>query len=97
MMFNGELMRRATSIENGSFLWKLAQDPQLRPQQRVERLFLSALARRPTRDELRMADMIYDSHLQRPDKGSNAARVALSALQDLWWAVLNSNEFILNR
>jgi hypothetical protein len=48
-------------------------------------LYLSALSRRPTRKELSDANALWEAH-----KGNSVA-----AAQDVWWALLNSNEFIL--
>ena len=48
-------------------------------------LFTAALSRKPTPQELAKADELWRR------RGDGKA-----ALQDLWWAVLNSNEFILN-
>jgi hypothetical protein len=68
----------------------------LKPAQRVEQLFLAAVARRPTREELQMAEKLYISHLQRRELKGDATQASLAAAQDVWWAVLNSNEFIMN-
>jgi hypothetical protein len=85
MMFNGDLMKQATDVQPGSFLHRLANDPR-RPAAKVQELFLTALARRATADEVRIFQQLLDYHQQDQAK----------ALQDLWWALLNSNEFILN-
>lgn len=86
MMMNGELIRRATSIDRGSFLHRVASDSKLNNAAKIRHLYLAALARRPTSREIAMAN-----ELLRLRQGDAAA-----ALQDVWWAVLNSNEFILN-
>lgn len=87
MMFNGELMRKATSAEQGSFLAQIASHPKLSYSGKVQTLFLAALARKPTASEARFAEQ----ELLVARKGN-----ALAALQDVWWVLLNSNEFILN-
>lgn len=84
MLFNGDLIRKAISDEPGGFLANLAAS-RLKPEQKVEQLFLAALARKPTKDELRIAAQLQAA------RGN-----MLHGLQDLWWALLNSNEFILN-
>jgi hypothetical protein len=86
MMFNGDLIKQATSPEKGSFVWKLANDPSLKNPEKITYLFVSGLGRGPTKDELNIANKLLIAR-----KGETAA-----ALQDLWWAVLNSNEFIMN-
>ena len=85
MMFNGELMKKATSVEKGGFLHTVARS-ELKPAKQIEYLFLAGLARRPSRQEILVANKLLMAR-----EGSTAA-----ALQDIWWAVLNSNEFILN-
>jgi hypothetical protein len=86
MMFNGDLVREATSLNSGSFLSRLVENQKLTPEKKVHHLFQAALARRATRDELTMASKLLMA------RGGDLG----AALQDVWWAVLNSNEFILN-
>ena len=85
MMFNGDLIKRATSKDNGSFLSSVAKD-NTRSVQKINLLFQTALARKPTKKELTVANQLLLAR-----KGD-----VTGALQDIWWAVLNSNEFILN-
>ncbi len=86
MMFNGELMERATSGDEGSFLSRIARDDRQKPAAKVQQLYLAALARKANQQEQRMFLELLAYHKQ--DE--------LKALQDLWWALLNSNQFILN-
>ena len=86
MMFNGELIKQATSLESGSFLARVAADGGLKPIDKINYLFMAGLARLPNKSEFSAANTL----VQR--RGGNPA----AALQDIWWAVLNSNEFILN-
>ena len=86
MMFNGDLVKQATSIADGTLLDSVAKDNSLVGPEKVERLYWAALAREPSREELQMATQLL--RLRRGD--------VEAALQDVWWAVLNSNEFILN-
>jgi hypothetical protein len=87
MMFNGDLIDKATSGEPGSFLHKVATRPNLNYQDRVNYLFHSALGRRANAGELRFCE----GTLLLAHKGDQ-----LKALQDVFWVLLNSNEFILN-
>ncbi|MEQ8848289.1 DUF1549 domain-containing protein [Botrimarina sp.] len=103
-MMNSELVRRATELgwggwEEGEasgsyskqpkrpsgFLSSVAADPTLTNADRVERLYLAALARKPDRNELAVCNRLLAA------RGGDAAE----ALRDVWWALLNSNEFIL--
>jgi hypothetical protein len=83
-MMNGELIQRALTSEQ-SFLHRLARS-ELKPAEKLNRLFLATVARRPTRREVEAANQLLVSH-----QGDAAA-----ALEDLCWALLNSNEFILD-
>jgi hypothetical protein len=85
MMFNGDLVKAATAIGGGSFLDAVAGGGG-RDETKVARLYEAALARSPTTKELAAAKRIIAS--RRGD--------VPNAMQDVWWAVLNSNEFILN-
>ena len=85
VMLNGELIENATNGRSGSFLHNVANG-RMRWKKQIEHLFLAALARKPTRRETRMASKLLSAQ-----KGDHA-----TALQDVWWVLLNSNEFILN-
>jgi len=86
MMMNGELIRRATCAEPGSYLDRVGRDAGLDDKARIRQLFLAAVARKPTPEELRVANQLL---------AARAGNV-VEALQDIWWALLNSNEFIMN-
>jgi hypothetical protein len=85
MMFNGEMIQRATSAEPGSFLHKIATG-KLKNPARVDHLYMAALARKPTGNEMKIAGSLLAA------RGGDLT----AALQDLWWALLNSSEVILN-
>ena len=84
MLFNGELIKQATDTGPGSFLARVA-DSEGTLRDKVNRLFLASLARKPTREELTMSGKLLYA------RGNDQKAM----LQDLWWAVLNSNEFIM--
>lgn len=84
MLFNGDLSKAATGTKPGSFLDGVAKSGRT-PRDRVTRLFLTGLARRPTKNEVAMASQLLAA------RGGDEAAM----LQDLWWAIINSNEFIL--
>ena len=85
MMFNGDLVKKATSTEEGGFLYTIANSTLSNPQ-KINYLFQAALSRKPTKAEVTIANKLLVVR-----KGDTVA-----ALQDIWWAVLNSNEFIIN-
>lgn len=85
MLFNGELIKEAISLEPGSWLHSLA-NAKSSFNDKVQRLFLAGLGRRPRPDEIAIAQQILAA--RKNDLGA--------MLQDMWWAILNSNEFIFN-
>jgi hypothetical protein len=86
MMFNGDLIKQATRVDKGSFLGSLAADTRMSPKEKIDHLFKAALARRASKDETAIGNkLLYARKGNMPE-----------ALKDLWWAVLNSNEFIMN-
>jgi hypothetical protein len=86
MMMNGDMIKKATSIESGGFLYRLAGDGKMSNAAKISYLYLAALARKPTNSEVALANDVVALR-----KGN-----ALAALQDVWWTLLNSNEFIIN-
>src|SRR5687767_12990219 len=85
IMMNGDLMKRAVSGQKDGVL-KSVVASEMKFDKKVEHLFLSALSREPTRREQQALTTILAS------SGGNEA----VALEDIWWALLNSNEFILD-
>lgn len=105
-MMNSELVRQATSLqwrgqnkeddygnEYGSnretppgFLASVAMNREYSNADRVDQLYLAALARKPDRAELKICNQLLTA--REGDAGE--------ALRDIWWALLNSNEFLLN-
>ena len=86
MMMNGGLIKQATGAEEGSFLGKIAWNKKLSGGEKIRYLYLAALARAPEREELAIGNRLLAS------REGNVGE----ALQDVWWALLNSNEFIFN-
>ncbi|MCA9236691.1 MAG: DUF1553 domain-containing protein [Planctomycetales bacterium] len=84
-MMNGELVARATRTGGGSFLAKIAGDPGLTDREKINYLYRAALARTPTREESKACNALLAA------RGGDVPET----LADVWWAVLNSNEFIL--
>ena len=85
MMFNGDLIKQATSTGKGGFLDAVATSG-ASAKSKIDTLYGAALARKPSAKELAAANAILTA--RRGD--------VVGALQDIWWAVLNSNEFIIN-
>jgi hypothetical protein len=84
-LMNGELVRRATGNQPGSMLARVAGNPKFDNAEKIRYLYLAALSRLPTRQELAISNELLLA------RGGNVG----AALQDIWWALLNTNEFIL--
>ena len=88
MMMNGELMNEALSGKPGSFLCDVIEQGSRQGRSpeghMVSAIYLAALSRHPTNKELTQARQYFAAY---PD--------SLQVLQDLFWALLNSNEFVL--
>lgn len=85
MMMNSELIDKACSVERGSFLFEQMSTPGAETQ-KINDLYLAALTRKPTRAEM--------TKMQKALARYGAAK--LNGYQDMFWALLNSNEFIFN-
>ena len=85
MLMNGPLVERATGNQPGSMLARVATNANLTNAEKIRYLYLAALSCEPTRPELSLSNDLLVA------RGGNVGL----ALQDIWWALLNSNEFIL--
>jgi hypothetical protein len=90
LMMNGELVQGATAVQAGTWLHKLlvSKDNET---ERIQALFASALSRHPTTKEL-----VVVKKLLKNGAGHGKKVSPEQAYQDIYWALLNSNEFILN-
>jgi hypothetical protein len=85
MLFNGDLVQEATSLNQDGFLDQVIVANR-KNQDKINALYVASLSRWPSSIELRYANQLL---LARQGQ-------VKEALQDIWWALLNSNEFILN-
>jgi hypothetical protein len=84
MLMNGSKLNSAIRRQNGGTVAEVAN---LKPGQAIQRLYLAALTRLPTAQETALANRLLMANTQR-----DPALV----YEDILWALLNSNEFILN-
>lgn len=86
MMMNGPLVRSAASTKPGGFLHRVLTErtPEAK---KIEKLYLSTLSRAPTEREL--------NGILKYTRSLRTLEEKLAAYQDLFWALLNSNEFII--
>ena len=85
MLFNGDLVQEATSLDQDGFLDQVMVSNR-KNQDKINALYVAAVSRWPSSIELRYANQLL---LARQGQ-------VKEALQDIWWSLLNSNEFILN-
>ncbi len=87
LMMNGALVKTATSGDKGSYLNTVLSNPSYKKDpDRIRALYMAALGRIPSSSEQKNLQGMMSQY-------SNP----LDAYQDLYWALLNSNEFIVNR
>ena len=84
LMMNGPLVQKAISADKGSFLYSVL-DSDTSDEKKIQRLYLATLSRHPRGRDESAAAVLLESD-----------RDKLSGYQDLFWALLNSNEFIIN-
>jgi hypothetical protein len=92
-LMNGKLIADATSLKGSETLAAIVDAPFLDTAGRIETLYLAALSRRPRPAELARLVRYVDG-------GGSAGRAGAAncnrALADVFWALLNSGEFLLN-
>ena len=84
MMMNGSLVRDAVSVKPGSQLHDLMSGPG-QEIKKVQQLYMATLGRMATKTELAALQKLLQTSSD-----------PLTVYQDLFWALLNCNEFILN-
>jgi hypothetical protein len=94
MMMNGQLIEKALSAEPGTYLNDVLRS-EASEVERIRRLCLAALSRDPTPREVASVRKLLRERLVN-HRGTPPAQIAATdAYQDVFWAFLNSNEFIL--
>lgn len=89
MIMNGILVATGTDLDDSRTLRAVVDAPFLVPSDKIEALYLAALTRKPeTRELERML-----AHLQGQSDKDERRR----AYVDIYWALLNSPEFVLSR
>jgi hypothetical protein len=88
-MMNGQFVSDATGFEKSATLAAVAEFPLMTTAERIEALYLAALSRPPRPDEIERLLKYVDS--------GGAAGDPKKALSDVFWALLNTSEFLFNR
>ncbi len=87
-LMNGSFVTTATDIAASQSLTAVIEAPFLNTPERIEALYFAALSRPPRPDELaRLQAYVDDGGPEKDPK---------KALADVFWALLNANEFALN-
>lgn len=87
-LMNGQFTTTATNLESSATLAAVTEFPLMTDSDRIETLYLAALSRRPRPEELaRLTTYVASGG---PSKNQKAA------LADVFWALLNSSEFLFN-
>ena len=87
-LMNGQITASATDIERSATLTAVVDFPFMKSADRIDSLYLATLSRKPRSDELdRLVKYIEADQTTRNEK---------QALADIFWALLNSSEFLFN-
>jgi hypothetical protein len=84
-LMNGRVMTAATSVRQSETLQAVIDAPFMDVPAKIETLYLATLSRKPTSREMTRLTRYVE-------KGSDSSE----ALADVFWALLNSAEFVLN-
>jgi hypothetical protein len=87
-LMNGQFVAEATDLSESRTLSAVVEAPFLSTEQKVEALFLTTLSRPPSEDE----QATFTTHVEAAE-GDEGRRRAYS---DVFWALLNSSEFLMN-
>jgi hypothetical protein len=87
-LMNGKFINDQTNLERSQFLAGIADAPFMDVDGKIEALFLASLSRFPSPEETSK----FGSYVQRGGADNDGKK----ALADVFWALLNSSEFVLN-
>lgn len=89
MLMNGRLTASATNLDDSRTLRAVIEAPFLEPEQKITTLYLAAFTRRPRPEETDF--LLKHTRRQTTDAGRR------EAYAEIFWALLNSPEFVLCR
>jgi hypothetical protein len=101
-LMNGKVIADATSLEKSETLAAVVDAPFVGTAGRVEALYLATLSRKPTTRETNRAVRFVEEAVKLAKKDSTKRAKARrssaysEALADVFWALLNSPEFVVN-
>jgi hypothetical protein len=95
-LMNGRLVGDATTLDKSETLAAVAEAPFLDDAGKIEVLYLAALSRRPTEKETARLTKFIGNHTHGAKDDKDREKLYHEALGDVFWALLNSGEFMLN-
>jgi len=97
VMMNGELVQRAVSPDQGLIVREILSKPGTSEGEKIRQLCLAALSRYPTDGELSAIRQALRRHVKLRTDRDVPPQVAFNeGLRDVYWAYLNSSEFLVN-
>lgn len=94
LLMNGELIQQALKPSKGTYLDQVLRQKGT-DDSKIESVALAALSRKPTPEELKAVRALVRENAAHRAATADRGTPLTTALQDLFWAYLNSNEFIL--
>ncbi len=91
-MMNGYFVGAATDLQRSELLGAVLRSPFFDDKSRVETLYLATLSRLPTEKEMQKAQ----SYIGHPASGADPEKAHDEAVADVFWALINSAEFVFN-
>ena len=85
-MMNGDFIGDATDVKESRTLRAVTEFPLMSTDERLDTLFIAALSRRPSDEERKL----FSEYIATAEDNRDAA------LADVFWALLNSSEFLFN-
>jgi hypothetical protein len=95
-LMNGRVVADATSADKSILLSGVVNAPFLDDAGKIEALYLAALSRRPTQKESARLTKFVSEHTHGAKDDKDLEKKYHEALGDVFWALLNSGEFMLN-
>ena len=91
-LMNGSFVGTATNPNRSQLLSAVLEAPFFDERSRIEAIYLATLARMPTAKELEKAEYF----IERASTGDDLKKARSEAIADVFWALINSTEFVFN-
>jgi hypothetical protein len=91
-LMNGTFVGNATNPSRSELLSALLEAPFFDEKSRIETIYLATVSRMPSEKEMEKAQ----SYIGRAPAGDDAKKAHNEAIADVFWALINSTEFVFN-